>query len=355
MSTFLSNYSTGRDNNFNLIRFIAAALVLISHSYALVIGTPEAEPLRSTLGLTLGDIAVDIFFISSGFLITHSYLTKSDLKSFIWARVLRIYPALILSTLICAFILGGLFTNFTLFDYFQQSQTFKFIIKNTVLILGVEYQLPGVFTNTPYKHAVNGSLWTLPYEIKMYALISITISLVYFFKPQKNNLYLKISLLLICILSFTFHMYNQLIEGQHLNFIRLLYLFFLGALIYVFKENIKMKWAIFNSLFAILLLSSLYPILFLPAYYIILPYILFFLVYIPKGKVLVFNKFGDYSYGIYIYAFPIQQSIIALIPNISVINMIIISFIFTLILSILSWKYVEKTSLKYKNIFIKKS
>jgi len=257
--------------------------------------------------------------------------------------------------LICAFILGGLFTNFTLFDYFQQSQTFKFIIKNTVLILGVEYQLPGVFTNTPYKHAVNGSLWTLPYEIKMYALISITISLVYFFKPQKNNLYLKISLLLICILSFTFHMYNQLIEGQHLNFIRLLYLFFLGALIYVFKENIKMKWAIFNSLFAILLLSSLYPILFLPAYYIILPYILFFLVYIPKGKVLVFNKFGDYSYGIYIYAFPIQQSIIALIPNISVINMIIISFIFTLILSILSWKYVEKTSLKYKNIFIKKS
>jgi len=59
MSTFLSNYSTGRDNNFNLIRFIAAALVLISHSYALVIGTPEAEPLRSTLGLTLGDIAVD--------------------------------------------------------------------------------------------------------------------------------------------------------------------------------------------------------------------------------------------------------------------------------------------------------
>ncbi|WP_372340911.1 acyltransferase family protein [Paraglaciecola sp.] len=67
-NTLLSSYANGRDNNFNLIRFIAACLVLFSHSFALVLGGGLHEPLRGFLNMTLGTIAVDIFFITSGFL-----------------------------------------------------------------------------------------------------------------------------------------------------------------------------------------------------------------------------------------------------------------------------------------------
>ena len=76
MSALLSEYTNDRDNNFNLIRFVAASLVLYSHSFALALGTKDAEPLRNSLGMTYGSIAVDIFFITSGFLIASSMFAR---------------------------------------------------------------------------------------------------------------------------------------------------------------------------------------------------------------------------------------------------------------------------------------
>ena len=94
----LSDFTSGRDNNFNLIRIIAALAVLVTHSFALATGTSAAEPFQKTLGMTIGSIAVDIFFITSGFLVTGSLLTRKsfiDFIEFVWARVLRIFPALL--------------------------------------------------------------------------------------------------------------------------------------------------------------------------------------------------------------------------------------------------------------------
>ena len=76
------------------------------------------------------------------------------------------------------------------------------------------------------------------------------------------------------------------------------------------------------------------------------------LAYIPSGAIRGFNKYGDYSYGMYIYAFPIQQSVAALIPGISVLAMIVISFIITFILAFISWHVVEKKMLKYKDKYV---
>lgn len=97
----LSHYTQGRDNNFNLIRIVAAMAVLITHSFAL---TGLAEPFRDSLGMSMGDIAVDIFFITSVFLVTASILTRQSALEFLWARILRIYPALLVMLFITVFI-----------------------------------------------------------------------------------------------------------------------------------------------------------------------------------------------------------------------------------------------------------
>lgn len=106
MGTVLSEYTNNRDNNFNLIRFIAASLVLYTHSYALVIGTGDAEPLRNSIGMTWGSIAVDVFFVISGFLIASSFFERNNIVAFVWARILRIYPALIVAIIFCVLIIN---------------------------------------------------------------------------------------------------------------------------------------------------------------------------------------------------------------------------------------------------------
>ncbi len=91
---------------------------------------------------------------------------------------------------------------------------------------------------------------------------------------------------------------------------------------------------------------------FFVVYFLTIAYILFYLAYIPSGRIRSYNKLGDYSYGVYIYAFPVQQSVAALVPNISVLMMIIISATVTLLLAISSWHILEKRALKLKSQYI---
>ena len=102
----LSQFAQGRDNNYNFIRFMAAVAVLVTHSFVLATGRPNTEPLRARLGLTLGSVAVDIFFITSGFLVTASLLNRRSIIDFAWARLLRIFPALLIMLLLTVFVLG---------------------------------------------------------------------------------------------------------------------------------------------------------------------------------------------------------------------------------------------------------
>ena len=167
----LSNYTQGRDNNFNLIRIMAALAVLVTHSFALAIGTGAAEPFRDSLGMTMGTIAVDIFFVTSGFLVTGSLLTRHSALEFLWARTLRVFPALLVMLLLTVFGLGPLVTSWPLSAYLTDAGTYGYLLKCATLVSGVQYNLPGVFADNPFKSAVNGSLWSLPYEIRMYAIV----------------------------------------------------------------------------------------------------------------------------------------------------------------------------------------
>ncbi len=154
-----------RENNFDFLRFFAAALVLFAHCYPLV-GRKMDEPLTVLTGYEKGGgIAVGIFFVISGYLITASYLNSRSPVSFLTKRALRILPALTVAVLLSAFVIGPMVTSWRLDNYLTSAKTWEYL-KNILLI--TEYELPGVFNQNVYPDVVNGSLWTLPLEVMMY-------------------------------------------------------------------------------------------------------------------------------------------------------------------------------------------
>ena len=354
MKKMLSEYTKNRNNNFNLIRFIAASLVLYTHSFALSIGTEDAEPLRGFLGMTLGSIAVDIFFITSGFLIASSFFVRNNILAFVWARLLRIYPALIVAIIFCTFGVGLFFTTNTALEYLSNYDTYKYFFKNITLFFGVEYRLPGVFADTPYKGAINGSIWTLPYEIKMYICLTIIAYIVIYIKKWIKPNLIKIIFLSIALAAITLNLSNhfQIFCPIKPKAIHLFSMFFMGVAFYVCRENIYISSRVFILLIIFIVPSVFFKEIFFIVYCISLPYMVFYLAYVPSGSIRKFNEIGDYSYGIYIYAFPVQQSIAALIPGVSVLTMILLSFFITFILAFLSWIFIEKQALKKKGSYV---
>ncbi|MBD2857735.1 acyltransferase [Spongiibacter sp. KMU-158] len=347
MSFPISHYSSGRDNNFNLLRFIAATLVLVSHSFPLAGGEGTAEPLASLVGMTLGGLSVDIFFVSSGFLVAGSFLSQQSVKSFAWARVLRIYPALFIAMLFCVFAVGLVFTDLSAGEYLANKQIYKFLIENSLLVGGIEYDLPGVFLNNPYPVAVNGSLWTLPVEVKMYIFLALIFSAVFFLERRFSLGILKVALPIIVAISFAIDVLAHF-EFADIDGNRLFTLFFFGSALYVWRDRVVLSFPIFIVAVLAVVLSGNSQSLFMVFYTLLLPYIVLFLAYVPGGIVRRFNELGDYSYGVYIYAFPVQQSVAAAFPSISILGMTLISFVFTLILAVLSWRFIEKRALKLK-------
>ena len=352
MSNLLSAYTTSRDNNFNLIRAIAASLVLFSHSFAIALGSGDFEPLRSTIGMTWGDIAVDIFFVTSGFLITSSYFSRNNIIAFVWARVLRIYPALIVAMLFCVFVVGLWHTRNSLTEYVSSQQTLKYLVKNSVLFFDVEFKLPGVFLDVPYKEVVNGSLWTLPYEVKMYAMLALILVFASYLSRRWKIVSVKNAVLLVGVVSVSVHIFNHFQPILPREFVRLFSMFFVGVAFYVWRDRVRLSSGVIVVGLPLLILSSFSKDVFFVLYCLLLPFLVFYLAYVPSGGVRNFNKLGDYSYGIYIYAFPVQQSIAATVPNVSVPTMIVLSFVFTLVLAMISWHVVEKRFLKMKGSYV---
>ena len=163
----------GRDNHFNLIRFLAALAVLVTHSFALSSGKSENEPLWTTYGMTLGSIAVDVFFVTSGFLVCNSLVSRQNLLEFAAARALRILPALWVVLAITVLLVGPSLTTLTLVDFARSHETWRYVIKNATMFGGMAHTLPGVFEHNAYPRAVNGSLWTMASEVRMYACLCI--------------------------------------------------------------------------------------------------------------------------------------------------------------------------------------
>ena len=343
----LSHFVQGRDNNFNLIRIIAAVAVLVTHCFALAIGSGSAEPLRSSLGTTLGGLGVDIFFITSGFLVTGSLLTRQNAIEFFWARALRIYPALLVMVFLTVFVLGVFFTLQPLSTYFTERGTLVYLVKNSTLLAGVAYTLPGVFEAVPYKKAVNGSLWTMPYEIRMYLTLA-AIWILASIAPKYRVRTFKLTVVALAAGAAVAYLPGHFpLEGES-GWLQLFFMFFVGAAFYVLKDYIPLSSPFFVLCTIALAISSSEKHAFFVVYNLLVAYILFYLAYKPAGILRAYNRLGDYSYGVYIYAFPVQQSAAALIPGVSVAMMLAISLPISIAMAAISWHLIERRALDLK-------
>ncbi|MFL9786813.1 acyltransferase family protein [Vibrio cyclitrophicus] len=354
----LSDVLATRNNNFNLIRVMLAVLVIYSHSYAIVYGFGATTPTKELFGFTLGDVAVNLFFIISGFLVSGSYYNSTALK-FLGSRVLRIYPAIIVSTMVSILLIGPLVTEMSLLDYFLSSETFEFFVRNTTLIFGVSYTLPGVFSDVPYHGIVNGSLWSLPYEVKLYVILfSVLFASDILSRLTKKHAiarFLTLTIFLILVVMYSFKLYFILNE----TVVRLLCYFFSGVVFRLLSCYIRLNYfwlllSLFSICIYLLTADPIFNMIYVPA----LSYLLLFIVYIPKGIITRFNYLGDYSYGLYIYGFVVQQFLIFQFDHLSVLELTFFSTIVSLVFSVASWHFIEypmtkrKLSIKTKRLMV---
>lgn len=346
LNAHLSDVCDDRNNNFNLLRLGAAMAVVLSHSFILTGNEPNSIPRG------IGYLAVNCFFIMSGFLVCKSAFHHRLIVDFYKSRALRIFPALIVAVIFSAMIIGPLHTNLSLSDYFGDSQTYKFIIKNLTLINGIEHHLPQVF-NERVNQSVNAPLWTLVFEIYLYFILG----LIAFFTLKRSTVdeasqSFNITVFLLTLICFVLYVYTIAIERFDTRLlehsVRFTSLFGIGALFYIARKKTKLSPTILSILICILLLSSPWLLLHKTLLYPIVAYVLLYLAYIPKSFFLKFNRLGDYSYGVYIFAYPIQQSIVTWHATISSHVLFISSMVVTLLVAIPCWHVLEKRALKLK-------
>lgn len=336
----IGNYDKGRDNNYNLLRFIAAVLVIYSHSHPL--SGIQQDPLLLATGHTdLGTVGVSIFFVISGFLVTKSFIMRKNLLIFMEARLLRILPGLSVAVLFSAFVVGVFVTNTPLQSYLTSWETFSYVLRN-ISLMKVYYYLPGVFVNNPYSRVVNGSLWTLPQEIRMYILVAFFGGLGILARKNIFNF-----AMLTCILIFILFQNNFPILSDNTKYIKLASHFAFGAFCYINRSVIPVHFSILGILLtaAVLLHNTHYSLLLLN---MALSYGVIWFAYYPSDVIRRFNLFGDISYGLYIYAFPIQQTIVYISGNILPIQIFALSLPLTMIPAMLSWYFIEKPALSLK-------
>lgn len=343
----MQNPNNSHINNFDFLRFFAAALVFFSHSFVIYDVHFENSFTETLIAHFLGQLAVFIFFIISGFLVTNSYLKNSNLLHYVRNRFLRIFPGLAFATIFAIFIIGPIFTTLSLHDYFSDSETWIYLKTLTVFL--IQFKLPGVFDTTPYTFSLNSSLWTLPLEAFMYVLVPIFSLLGLLARKRIIYVILGFYILAFIMLLDSAAQNSTILDiFSAYNFVNWGMFFFAGATIAIYFDKIPWKLNIFLGFLIsliVLIKTPAYPFVFPVA----LPYVIIYLAFGNLGSLKNFGKYGDFSYGIYIFAFPIQQSLTYLFwPELNFVVFMLMAFILTLMMAFVSWHFVEKPALKLK-------
>ncbi len=300
----LKELSVGRSTNIQLIRFIAACMVVLSHAFGLGNGTLDALQRITSEQISLGRLAVDIFFILSGFYCTKSILRISNTKEYYKSRIKRIFPPLIVVVVACVFILGPIATNLSVVDYFLNKKTYLYLLN--ALLLPV-HNLPGVFENSLYNTAVNGALWTLSVEFVCYVALWILFKL-----KLLNKRKIIISIPILGCFFVGIYMTSSILGVSILKaMISPMFCFYMGIIYFLFQEKIYFSRKIVTLSVMLIIISSILGVVnyVIPC---ILPYIMLMLLLGTKQVPEKMGKIGDYSYCIYLVGFPIQQFIISI-------------------------------------------
>ncbi|WGS47768.1 acyltransferase (plasmid) [Burkholderia sp. JSH-S8] len=324
-------------NNFDFLRLSAAFMVLYSHQFALL-GLPEPG---FGNGFTFGSIGVAIFFTISGYLVTQSWERDPHVLRFAMKRFLRIWPGLFAATMLAAFVLGPLVSRLPASEYFHHPSLWHYLNN---LRLKMTFELPGVFEHNPYPDAVNGSTWTIPFEVRwyLYLLVGGALTLM-----RRRRIVLVAAVLLA--------MHHFAVYKAEINPVRAystefgLY-FCAGALMWLYRD----KWATRRRT-GIVLAALTGAAAYLAGQTLLGALLLVAPLVVMIGEAATpylrrFGRFGDLSYGVYIYAFVVQQTLAWRFGNsLPFVACLALTTVITLACAWLSWHLIEKPALSLKN------
>ena len=347
MNEKLEKVAVGRNNNIDFLRFSLASLVIFSHSFGLVYGVDDSEPIAVATGgqLNGGALAVDCFFILSGFLITRSWLSSRSVGDYLSRRALRIYPGFVGAILFSGLIAAPLLAESSR-AYWEAFSWRDFLLQGANLQLAIP-KLP---------ISVNASLWTIRYEFVCYlAVIGFAVCGAF-----RHRSLLLLALLLCETLYAGRILLGWKVPGGSLGWLigytahwpRFMSNFLAGAAFYCYRDRVVLSQRLVLAALAILLFfgvvatsPGLLPLL-VP---VLGGYVLFRAAYAPMGRVRHFARRGDFSYGIYLYAFPIQHLLVeASGRRLHPVGLFVLAWGVTLGVAALSWRFVEAPFLRLK-------
>ena len=320
-------------NNFDFLRVVFAFTVAFAH----LIELSDLEILKPFKVFFNTRLAIDGFFIVSGFLIAKSYENSTTIKDYIIRRAKRIIPAYAVVILVSAFFLSAIST-YSLSEYFSNIQFWKYLTANLSFQNYLEPCLPGVFETNKFC-AVNGALWTIKLEEAFYLLVPVFYWLV---RVKKFNFYVLI--IIVYLLSVTYYMYFLSIDNYRIAKQLPGALAFFGTGIVFYKNfSLLQKWKDY------IIIPCL--IIFFLEHYILKTQLLkpvafgFMVFYVAYSFRFLnnFGKYGDFTYGIYIYHFPLIQLFVylGLFNKYPPILICVFVLMLTLLLAILSWYLIE--------------
>jgi peptidoglycan/LPS O-acetylase OafA/YrhL len=340
LGRLLNERSRGTANNFLLLRLLAAMMVVVGHSFPLAPTTcVSCQDVLRQLGspVPLHGFGVLVFFAISGFLILRSATTHA-LADFVRSRVLRIFPGLAICALLMAFVVGPLYSSLVTTEYLAQGEPYSYILRVVAFSRHPVFELPGVtFTEGRFGTTVNGSLWTIPLEVRLYILAAIAgVASRRFRVPCLVTIGTFVLLSGVWDLSF-------IVPNE--DDYRLAWIFAIGSTMYAARRWIPMHALVCIALliaWRILRETGVGAALF----NILVAYVTLYVGFLPAIRLP--RAIQDYSYGIYLYAFPIQQMLAHSLPSIGPYRLMAIALPLSWLAGMFSWKLVEERALRWK-------
>lgn len=327
-------------DNFALIRLALALAVVVSHAFSVTTGVVEDEPLTLLTGFTLGEHAVNGFFAVSGFLVTMSY-DRRGWRDYVIARSLRIAPGFVVATLVVALVFGAALTRLPVAEYWRDPGLWRFITA-TLTTFKSSAPLPGVFEANPYRFPM-GTVWTLKYEVLCYlGVLALGLSGLL----RSRVIVLVLVAALFCAVAGLDALRPDAPKSVQ-TMLRLPLIFFLGGVLYLWRDRVRVSAFALASLVVITALlrdTFLYKALLFGAE----TYGVLWLALAPGLSHPALDPKNDFSYGTYLYGWPAQQALHQLFPAAAALTLLGPSIALTLGVAAASWFGVERPALALK-------
>lgn len=330
-----------KSENLQVTRLFAAVFVIVAHACVLCTGTNDGDwMIRLTGGqLTMGHVAVSVFFFCSGLLIAKSAEKAGKFVPYIRARAVKIFPSLCF-TILLTVAAGGFLSELGLQAYWTEKKTWMYFL-NCALIL--QHDLPGVFEHAPYVSTVNGGLWTLPVEFACY------IGCFLFYRTGfmgKKKFGFTIPVVMVFVLAIYYFAAGNAV---FLSALSAGFFFYIGMAYYAFRRSIVLKWQ-YACVAGLGLLASIVVRLAVWGLYLFFPYLLLFFWYGMRQVHPRISLAGNYSYGMYLWGFLIQQAAIYFYGNqMSPVQNILISLPLSMVMGAATFYLCEKPlSVRYR-------